>query len=261
MHLPSKAVSVKGDGVSAYYPCNTCGGKATREVNHKLKIWYCHKCGIGGREKSSEAYKSGAMDQESEKWEDTFHEAGPRSILRQYLKVRGLTPKLIRDLKPHWGPNLFRVYFPLYLPWNPEPQYFVGRGIFETVTPKYVNPPMKMFKRRRNELVWGMHRFKTPVKELIVCEGILDAVWGKNRVALLGMTMNDAQRDLLLQMVTKEIIVMLDGGEEKAASRIVERIASSWSGRVSIVHLPPRTDPGDLRGNDSKWIKERERVL
>ena len=88
-----------------------------------------------------------------------------------------------------------------------------------------------------------------------VTEGPLDAMWldqlGLPSVALLGMSMSQTQRDLLLTLPTKEIILCLDNdqagkiGRDKALDLLYGKITLSY------IKLPKEyKDVQDVRSYD-----------
>ena len=97
-----------------------------------------------------------------------------------------------------------------------------------------------------------------------VTEGPLDAIWlnqlGFPAVALLGMSMSEKQRDLLLTLPTKEIILCLDNdsagqiGKKKAIELLGNKI------KVSYINIPEEyKDVQDIKSYDilSKVIKNK----
>lgn len=166
--------------------------------------------------------------------------------------------ELIEDLHPHYGPEMYRVYFPLYQLGQTEPCYFVGRWIFQTTPDKpYINHPIAGTKR--SEIVWGLHRFPRPKKRVVVCEGILDAIWGDDRVATLGKSVNPMQAKLIATLATDEIILMPDGDAVANAMTTLETILQFWAGPVSLIRLPFDVDPGDL--HEDIDMSKRERLV
>jgi len=153
------------------------------------------------------------------------------------------------------------VYFPLYTPGGAEPVYFVGRNIID-VEPKYVNPPTGWFKHRKSDLLWGLHRTAaSPPSCIVLCEGIFDAVWGKNRLALLGKTISQNQIKVVDQIGCSEVVVMLDGEAHREAVRVAVQIADALSLRVFVVSIPAGKDPDDLREDGDGYLHQcRERI-
>jgi len=75
-----------------------------------------------------------------------------------------------------------------------------------------------------------------------VTEGPLDAMWlnqlGFPAVALLGMSMSDKQRDLLLTLPTKELILCLDNDEagQRGKKRAFDLLGNKI--KVSYINIP-----------------------
>ena len=97
-----------------------------------------------------------------------------------------------------------------------------------------------------------------------VTEGPLDAIWlnqlGFPAVALLGMSMSEKQRDLLLTLPTKEVILCLDNdsagqiGKKKAVELLGNKI------KVSYINIPEEyKDVQDIKSYDilNKVIKNK----
>ena len=181
----------KGDGTHLYQ-CPNCGGQSKLEVHKTKPIWYCHKCGEGGKipTRDIQVYgrdthrrrRLGELEPESYKQLDRTR----FTIWRRYLINRGITTSTLWSaLRPYTGPEPLRVYFPLYELGAYTPVSFVGRSVipckytyrFPAKDGRCVSP---------KSLLWGTHRLSGSPKTLMLCEGIFDAVWYPNAVATLG---------------------------------------------------------------------------
>jgi DNA primase len=124
-----------------------------------------------------------------------------------------------------------------------------------------------MYPQRKSTVLWGLHRIHKPLPVVVVCEGVLDAVWLSNGtvgVACLGKTLSEAQIELLNRITTDEIVVMLDGDVDLSAHRMADKIAHRSGRHVSVVELPCRADPDDLRIkgiNLEVYLERRRRVI
>lgn len=254
----------KGDG-ALLYQCPQCNGHQKLEVDIRKGVWYCHKCGVGGRikGKSNQRLSVGHRDcydpEQVEELLQQFHPALRGKAAWRYLEdQRKLGPSLISQLRPHSGPSLLRVYFPLYPLGGTKPHYFVGRIMDDTLPlPKYLHPAIGSFLFRKMELLWGLHRFRGSVDTLVLCEGILDAVHGTNRVALLGKSLSEPQIRILKKLHPREIVFLFDGGTEKESTYAATKLMKYFSGRISRVTLPVGKDPDSLR-DVSEWYHGRE---
>jgi hypothetical protein len=249
----------KGDQVSTYHHCPECLGRGKLEVNPVNREWFCHKCGVGGAVEGRVSVRQPAPCSKQESIEGMFSPVQSDGMHLGYLRSRGLKRKEITALCPHYGPELMRVYLPVFLPGSDQPAYMIGRTMIGE-EPRYRNPPMNLFPRRRNELLWGLHRFQGPVERVVVCEGILDAVWGKDRVATLGKVVSDRQIEMLTRIALKEIVLMPDGDALAAAMETAGRIARRWFGRIRLVRLPYGCDPDGLGREGDKLIEKGERI-
>jgi len=270
-NIKSLPFKTKGDESSRYYDCPLCRGREKLEVHNTRPVWYCHKCGIGGRIPGSGRNPPEPLNYllSTTLWADdgdflsaysklTSHST---SKLITYLwKERGLSEDKIKELQPHRGPSPLRVYLPLFRLGSSIPCYFVGRAIVNMdIFPSWMNPSLKMFGVRKSELLWGVHRIKGKVDNLILCEGIFDAVHYPNALALLGKTISKEQVETVRRIGPKEITVVLDGdatGETIKVSISLKDIAPTYR-----IQLPWSKDPDTIRDRDlDPWMKRRIRT-
>jgi DNA primase len=124
-----------------------------------------------------------------------------------------------------------------------------------------------MYPQRKSTVLWGLQRIHKPLPVVVVCEGVLDAVWvsnGMTGIACLGKTVSEAQIELLNRIATEEIVVMLDGDVDRSAFRMAEKIAHRSSRHVSVVELPTGADPDDLfkiKVDVRPYLERRRRVI
>jgi len=251
----------KSDG-SFLYDCPQCNGKGKLELTRDRRLWYCHKCGNGGK---SELFR-GQVVREFEKKTFTAEEfqliedqQDPR--YRYLSEKRGMTQQMINDLRPHSGGQWYIVYFPLYgtINYYTHPTYFVGRSLFND-EPKYRNPPLTQFPAGgKSKNLWGLHRLSNTTKDIVLCEGIFDAIWGKNRFALLGKTISQRQIDIIRRIGPTEITVFLDGNTQRESILIAKTLAHQMSRPIWTVDTPGGKDPDDLGKGFS--IKDHRRRI
>jgi len=107
---------------------------------------------------------------------------------------------------------------------------------------------------KKSHVLFGQTYIK-PCDAVCVTEGTLDTMWldqlGFPSVALLGMSMSNKQRDLLLTLPTKEIILCLDNdeagqiGKERALKLLGNKI------KVSYTNIPKEyKDVQDIKSYD-----------
>ena len=273
-NLPFKT---KGDESSCYYDCPLCRGREKLEVHNVRPVWYCHKCGIGGRIPERARVRHTVQNRETaNSLQSTTVWAEDGDFLNAYSKLtshstsklitylwkeRKLSESKIEDLQPHRGPSPLRVYLPLFRLGSSIPCYFVGRAIVNMdIFPPWMNPSLKMFGVRKSELLWGVHRIKGKVDNLILCEGIFDAVHYPNALALLGKTISTEQVLTLSRIGPQEITVVLDGD---AAQREAILISNQLRGIIPIyrIELPFGKDPDTIKDRDlGPWMKRRIRT-
>ena len=108
---------------------------------------------------------------------------------------------------------------------------------------------------QKSKVLFGQSLLPDNMSAVYVTEGPLDAMWldqlGLPSVALLGMSMSQTQRDLLLTLPTKEIILCLDNdqagkiGRDKALDLLYGKITLSY------IKLPKEyKDVQDVRSYD-----------
>lgn len=255
----------KSDG-SSYFQCPECKGRKKLEVTAGRTKWFCHKCGVGGRLDTAGGRAQARSTPTFNQRPPDLTPVEPGSLWWGYLKHgRKLSERLIRELRPHrGGSDPWLVYFPFYDWGSEQPCYFTARTVLPGVGGTYWNPPTDMYPRRKSTVLWGLHRIHKPLPVVVVCEGVLDAVWLSNGVAGLGKTISEAQVEILNRIAMDEIVVMLDGDVDLSAHRMADKIAHRSNRHVSVVELPGGRDPDDLlsEGVDlDRYMERRRRVI
>ena len=132
-----------------------------------------------------------------------------------------------------------------------------GRTIRDT-SPKWWFPPGKP---GAHEFLWGANRIEPGAEEIIVVEGIFDAVWDDRRVAIFGSNMSSFQVNILTRdLAPKKITIALDRDALDKARILATRIAMIWTAEIYIVELPRKKDPCDL-GYDGSTTIEKSKEL
>lgn len=265
----------KSDGVSYYYRCPFCYGHRKLEYHTQKRMWHCHKCKKSGRNGQSSSYwghdevllysdhydSNGVM----------FCPADPEQTQWTYLQKRGLDDSLIRQTQPHAGPSPVRCFLPIIE--KEEPIYFVGRVmdtelgyLLDQPRPliKYWNPPIGTFPINKREAVWGLNRFdpRDLVEEVIICEGILDAIWLPHGVAILGSSLSRQQATKIIRLHPERVVFMLDGDAQHMMARNYRvLIQAGCRSLVEHVELPWGRDPGYYKQDAVEWLVRRERYL
>lgn len=110
-----------------------------------------------------------------------------------------------------------------------------------------------------NKPIYGLYELPKDVKEVIVCEGILDAltcwVYGKPAVALLGLG-TEYQYDQLRKLRCRKIITALD--PDTAGRRATVRLEKALSGSklVTSYIIPEGKDINDLEKEEFENLQE-----
>lgn len=250
---------MKGDGVSWYERCPACGGGFKREVHPFRRIAYCHKCKerwvnlrIAPEEGNGRGQGFRNLDLSS------YRPAGRNGPLWRYLRSRNLPDELIcRLLRPHRGPYLALVYFPVYDFAGSRPVSFVGRRIVEG-EPRYWYPESS---RRKGSVMWGLHRFRGRPCTIVLCEGILDAVWISGGLAVLGNSVSDGQIELIRRMSPQKVVLAFDGGTEREAVEQCLRIRRRVSTEMHLARFPRGLDPGDLGLESEEFVRNAQRLV
>lgn len=250
---------------SLLFDCPRCKGHKKLEVHKLRRLWHCHKCGQGGSLagwKKPKTFQDEMYNDPTDSWLEhlaLYTPILPGSREWRYLEEnRRLSTHMIRDLRPHEGPVTGYCYFPLYsLGCLSQPHYFVGRSFLRHSKRKYLNPITGTFPVTKSGVLWGLHRIRPRQDEVILCEGIFDAVWDRRRVALLGKTLSKQQLEILRQIKPRKVSVMLDGEAGRDAARIAETLGASAGWMVDRFDLPIREDPDSLGNVDLERFRRR----
>lgn len=261
INLPKVRDSHKADCYMANcFLCSDTSGHV--EVDTKKHLWHCFRCGRGGvvinnllRTGSSASLRQIRPDIPDP---ESFYSVAETSKGWEYLMGRGFSATIIEALDPHRGPDKWMVYFPIR---NREGRtvYQVGRSFYRGVKQRWWYPSGSPGK---SHYLWGMHRAQENT-ELVLVEGIFDAVWDSNRIAIFGKSLSDTQLDLLRSLRPTSITIALDGDAYEDSKRLGTRIAKQYSIPVYVVRLRMGNelfDPNDLREKGVIFI-DGERTL
>jgi len=250
--LGQRPLGTKVDG-SQYFVCPFCNGRRKLEVDFRKGLYYCHKCNESGKVQKDQKVRVGMTNKLTRRY------YRPCGKIPEYLYQRGIPEELCIELQPHNGPDSRRVYFPCYnLGGSDEPMYMVGRATRDHVVPRYIYPRNGEFPNRKRDSFWGLHRFdrERNFKRLVLCEGIFDAIWCKERIALLGSIISPEQVRTVNSIHVDEIIVLLDGDAYEKAVRVA---LSLQRPNTYVAPMRPGSDPED--GKEAKLaIERKERV-
>jgi hypothetical protein len=263
----TKPTGHKADG-GTYRKCPVCNGPNKLEVNKEQTAWYCHKCGVGARlDGSVRAANLGKKPiWYDEDGFDLYRRAGDTLManeMKEYLmETRGFREQEIATLRPHFGPSAIRAFFPLYTLGSELPVYFIGRLMIEQHTkeerslPKWSFPKTGSFMLNKSDLLWGLHRISGPVENLVLCEGVFDAVWHPTGVGLMGKVASNAQAELIKKIDPETVTVALDGDAVTEAYQLVEELRQRIATPLYVVEMEPGVDPGDMGVEFETWVEE-----
>ena len=241
----------------AICPSPGCGDtRGHCEVDNTKGLFHCHRCGQGGRIRGYVRRPSSASPVSREAFDFDQYRQHITTNCRAYrfLLERGFTTDQIRDLSPRTGNEAFRVYIPI-LDRDGAFVYVAGRSILANPLLRWWYPPTRPGK---NKLLYGLHRVPERGRVVLV-EGLFDAVWSSDRLAIFGTTMSDDQLQQVMALNPSEIVLFFDGDEagEKATETIGVMIQRKYTVRVRVVRPPQGKDPHDLGPAGNRYLEER----
>lgn len=260
--LLGRPVGRKADG-TPLYDCRVCGGKGKLAIwtRGRRPGWYCVKCGKGGVFVNNELIQrvESSPPLGGRPWIcEPITDLRDRRM-KYLLRDRRMSYDDLRELRPHSGPDPWRVYLPV---WEiAEPIYWISRSLFDEHQPKYLYPTGGTTARSRSSVLWGLHRLRrAAVDTVVLVEGVFDAVRRKNGLALLGSVISPPQCALLRGV--KEITVMLDGDAGRKAGEVCRQLVRHTAAKVWRVNLPDWLEPDGFEKEEDWewWIRTRQRV-
>lgn len=172
-----------------------------------------------------------------------------------YLKQRGITDEMIEKYGMGFcdrGKFTGRVIIPSY-DGKGELTYFIARSWNPHTKAKYMNPEAEKDIIIFNESLidWG--------KDIYLCEGVFDALFLPNSIAMLGKHMSELLLNTLYDKSKGNIIIALDGDAFKDAVRLYEELnGGTLYGKIKVLKLPEDKDVCDLKGQiDEFYIDMR----
>ena len=145
-----------------------------------------------------------------------------------------------------------RVYFPLTNA-RGEVSGFQGRMTIPDVKPKYKTTA-------GTDYLWGWNNLDQYPRRVVFCEGILDAIHGTNRVALIGTHLRLVHLKLVRNLTTiREIVFFLDGDARSSAWKLAKILWETFRGvKIGIAAPPGDTDPDDWKENSEQFLETIE---
>ncbi len=177
-------------------------------------------------------------------------------VARRYLKERGLSKKDILYWKIGYcisGKYENRIIIPSFnLDGNVN--YFIARRYDGGGWSKYMNPKVSkdiIF----NELYvdWS--------EDVIIVEGVFDAIKAKNAIPILGSTLRENSR-LFKQIVKNDpaIYIALDPDAEKKAEKLIKSLLN-YDIELYKISVPKGVDIGDLSHEDFLILKKSAELI
>ena len=178
----------------------------------------------------------------------------------QYLCNRGITSEIIKKANLHYcyyGKYKNRIIVPIY--YQNKLVNFLGRTWDIEAKKRYINCPNDQSLISSKKLLYNYDNIQQNVERLIIVEGVFDCFKsGLNRtVATLGTAVTFEQKQLILKLNPKELIILFDG---EAYSDAIE--LANWFNfyikKIKVIKLPYSIDPGSCSYSEiDKYINEK----
>lgn len=170
---------------------------------------------------------------------------------RNYLSSRGLSQLDVAWWKMGFcwsGEYADRIVIPSFDK-DGELNYFVARAFNNEAFPKYKNPPVP------KDIVFN-ELYLDKNKDLIVVEGVFDAIIAHNAVPLLGSTLRDNSYVLdFLASCNGDIYFALDYDARKRENKIM-KLLLTYDKRCYKIEVPPERDVGEMTKKEFLQRKE-----
>jgi len=245
----------KSDGVSYMLDCPSCKGKDKMEV-HPDGRYHCHKCKRGGKKNTKLGLREQQFTLRSVKFRriPETHGQWKKLAAERVSELGRAEYEKLNPMKCDQLDCVWHVFFPFYEGGTIiQAQGYLPGGLKNY---RYWNPPLNWFVRRKSECLWGTHLLSYPIKRLVLVEGIFDALWGDNRLALMGSSISRSQVELIRELRPEKVVVMLDGDARLKAVQIAMVLDFT---KVDVAFLPWEKDPDNLKGEGEKYIETAER--
>lgn len=108
--------------------------------------------------------------------------------------------------------------------------------------------------------MWGLHRLLRPPQRLVLCEGVFDAVWGDDRLAVLGSSLSPRQCENIARLCPREVLIAFDRDAWREAVVAATALARHYCGPIWTVKLPWHADLGELKQTGEKYLSKPERL-
>lgn len=229
--------------------CITNGKSAdTKEhlyINTEKGVGFCHRCNWSGP-------WTGVLDKSPLKPKKeykidlfTFDIKGGEEVFK-YCLTR--LPEEVIHAKVRWSPDIMdRAFFPVW--GGGVVQVWQGRGISPDVHPKF--------------LTWGkcseyLYNFESVSDWCVVTEGIMSALSTPNGIAMMGKSLSETQKKLVISKYNK-VFLCLDPDARREQEKI-KRVLNPYI-EIKEIFLEEGTDPNVLGFEEmKKRIYEAEKI-
>lgn len=237
---------------STYHRCPWCNGRDKLEYHHSRRIYYCHKC-----KRTGVVHGGGYVHQVGSKLDELpdFYPVtdGP---MWDYLTITRKIPQhLVAILYPHRGQHRGMVYIPIFAFGRTNPVSWFGRAISKNAVNKAWHCPNDKAVVAKTATMWGLHRLTAGCEEVVLTEGVFDAVWFPTGLALFGKTVSDDQISILNRIAPQRVTLCLDRDATSEQQENVLRLVHGYSGEVWVRELLRHADPDDAckSGEHNLW--------
>jgi DNA primase len=175
---------------------------------------------------------------------------------RRYLNERGISKKDILKWKIGYcsiGPYEKRIIIPSF-DLKGKVNYFIARTYAKSKYKKYMNPnASKDIIFNELYLDWS--------KDIVIVEGVFDAIKADNAIPLLGSTLREDSR--LFQQIVKNdspIYLALDPDAEKKAEKLIGHLLS-YDIEIYKIPIPNGIDVGDMTKEQFLELKQMSKLI
>tara|TARA_R100001530_G_scaffold1886_1_gene3274 strand:- start:42749 stop:43834 length:1086 start_codon:yes stop_codon:yes gene_type:complete len=269
-----------------FYNCWRCGDYDDNGRGSLFKLMYILE-GLSGKEaykKITKDHQIGsyqgddiyeALKTLEERWASPenkeilkFNRKNKLNVEGRYKNLSELNPKLFTDksflsyIKKRdftvdelnkWGVRAhisgkfaMRLVFPLYK--DNEIVNYTGRDVVGNASLKYLHLSNDEAVMPIKSILYGLDYIKKDPDELVLVEGVLDAVRiGKGlAVASMGLVLSEKQKELLFLVNPKKLFIIFDYNAWIEAEKIKKELGV-FIDNITVVRLPDGKDPADLK--------------
>lgn len=147
------------------------------------------------------------------------------------------------------GKFAMRLVFPLYR--DGKIVNYCGRDVTGKSDLRYLNCSNDDSIIPMKELLFGMEYLPIKIHDLILVEGIFDAIRvGKGRaIASMGLVLSDIQKELIYKLNPNRLFLMFDDNTWFQMEKIKSELGV-FINNIKIIKVPYGKDPAEMRGDD-----------